>query len=272
MGSAVERDKWVLSKAAEWAECVRILASVAKRYPQSAYACFVTCLQAEWQYVARTIPDLGALFDEVERAIRNSFLPALLGVEAVTAEQQAVMSQGVKQAGLVIRNPVDCAELNYGVSKRAVEVLVKSMVNGTRLFLAEHRSKVRVSSTWGRGERVCSEEAANTRQANKLGLREKHRLQRACNSGIWSSVLPNRFNGTVVSAEEFWDNLHLRYNLMPLDLPEKCDGCGAGFSVEHALSCKVGGLVHIRHDDVAQEDGWVENMAREILICHMQLR
>ena len=24
-------------------------------------------------------------------------------------------------------------------------------------------------------------------------------------------------------------------------------------TVEHALSCKVGGLVHIRHDDVADE-------------------
>jgi hypothetical protein len=257
MGSAVERDKWVLGKAAEWAECVRILASIAKRYPQTAYACFVTCLQAEWQYVARTTPDLGALFEDVERAIRNSFLPALLGVEAVTAEQRALTSQGVKQAGLAIRNPVDCAELNYGVSKRAVEELVKSMVTGTRLSLAEHRSKVRVSSTWGRGEQICSEEAANTRRANELGLREKHRLQRACNSGIWLSVLPNRFNGTVLSAEEFRDNLRLRYNLLPLDLPEKCDGCGAGFSVDHALSCKVGGLVHIRHDDVAQEFGFL---------------
>jgi hypothetical protein len=49
----------------------------------------------------------------------------------------------------------------------------------------------------------------------------------------------------------------LRYNLLPLALPDNCDGCGAKFSVEHALSCKVGGLVHIRHDDVAQEFGFL---------------
>jgi len=32
-----------------------------------------------------------------------------------------------------------------------------------------------------------------------------------------------------------------------------CDGCGAKMSIKHALSCKMGGLVHIRHDDVADE-------------------
>jgi hypothetical protein len=36
-------------------------------------------------------------------------------------------------------------------------------------------------------------------------------------------------------------------------MPAACDGCGAKMTVEHALLCKVGGLVHIRHDDVADE-------------------
>jgi hypothetical protein len=36
-------------------------------------------------------------------------------------------------------------------------------------------------------------------------------------------------------------------------MPNDCDGCGAKMTVEHALSCKMGGLVHIRHDDVADE-------------------
>jgi hypothetical protein len=36
-------------------------------------------------------------------------------------------------------------------------------------------------------------------------------------------------------------------------MPQLCDGCGAPMTVEHALCCKVGGLVHIRHDSVADE-------------------
>ncbi len=40
---------------------------------------------------------------------------------------------------------------------------------------------------------------------------------------------------------------------LPLDMPQLCDGCDAPMTVEHALCCKVGGLVHMRHDDVADE-------------------
>jgi hypothetical protein len=47
---------------------------------------------------------------------------------------------------------------------------------------------------------------------------------------------------------EFRDNLRLRYGLRPLELQERCDGCGAGFTVQHGLSCKVGGLIIRRHE------------------------
>ncbi len=66
-------------------------------------------------------------------------------------------------------------------------------------------------------------------------------------------MIPDRLNGNSLLAEEFRDNLWLRYNLLLLDTTQLCNGCGAPMTVEHALSCKVGGLVHIRHDDVANE-------------------
>ena len=70
----------------------------------------------------------------------------------------------------------------------------------------------------------------------------------------WPELQGSGLNGSnSLSAEEFRDNLRLRYNLLPLDMPQLCDGCGVPMTVEHALCCKVGGLVHIRHDDVADE-------------------
>merc|ERR1711966_372945 len=42
---------------------------------------------------------------------------------------------------------------------------------------------------------------------------------------------------------------------------QHCDDCGAGFSVEHALSCKKDGLVSICHDDVRNEAGVLAELA-----------
>ncbi len=78
--------------------------------------------------------------------------------------------------------------------------------------------------------------------------------KRSCAAGAWLSVFLNRLNGTDLSADEWRDNVRLRYNHSPLEMPAACDGCGAKMTVEHApLSCKTSGLVHIRHDDVADE-------------------
>ena len=76
-------------------------------------------------------------------------------------------------------------------------------------------------------------------------------------AGCWLTVIPNRLDGTILSAEEFRDNLRLRYNSKPTDMPDLCDGCGAKLTVEHAhaLQCKCGGLVHCGHNDVTREWG-----------------
>ena len=36
-------------------------------------------------------------------------------------------------------------------------------------------------------------------------------------------------------------------------MPQHCDGCGTKLTVEHALSCRVRGLVHTLHNNVADE-------------------
>ena len=40
-----------------------------------------------------------------------------------------------------------------------------------------------------------------------------------------------------------------------MSLPSVCDGCGAPFSVEHALDCRFGGLVSRRHNEVRDAFG-----------------
>lgn len=88
------------------------------------------------------------------------------------------------------------------------------------------------------------------------------RLERASRTGAWLMVTPDRMNGTDLSAEEFRDSLRLRFGLQPLGLPERCDGCHQRFSVGHAMTCKQGGLVLLRHNDIASE--WHELCAHAL--------
>ena len=62
--------------------------------------------------------------------------------------------------------------------------------------------------------------------------------------------MPTHDNGMVLIPVEWRDGCFLRYARTPLDLPPTCDGCGAPFSVEHGKTCKKGGLIIKRHDEI----------------------
>ena len=71
------------------------------------------------------------------------------------------------------------------------------------------------------------------------------RYGRVSTNGAWLSVRPDTPGGTLLFRQEFVDNARIRLNLKVLNLPQQCDSCGAGFSVEHALSCKKGIGLHL---------------------------
>ena len=75
----------------------------------------------------------------------------------------------------------------------------------------------------------------------------------ATSNGAWLSSIPFQLHGTDLSWEEFRNNLCLRYEMMPQDIPTTCDSCDRRFLIEHDLSCPKGGLVLARHDDDAKE-------------------
>lgn len=65
----------------------------------------------------------------------------------------------------------------------------------------------------------------------------------------WLNAIPIEQQGLDLNKNEFSDALRLRYNLPLKGLPSFCT-CGDAFTVNHALSCKKGGFVSKRHDNV----------------------
>ena len=68
---------WLDKKVQGWEESVRTLSGVARKHQQSAYYGLKKSLQQEWEFMQRVTPDIGYAFGPVEKALRDSFMPAL---------------------------------------------------------------------------------------------------------------------------------------------------------------------------------------------------
>ena len=77
LGDAAAEREWLEKKVQGWTELVAILAGVALKHPQCAYAGLQNSLQQEWAFVQRVTPGVGAAFGPVEEALWEVFVPAL---------------------------------------------------------------------------------------------------------------------------------------------------------------------------------------------------
>ena len=63
----------------------------------------------------------------------------------------------------------------------------------------------------------------------------------------WLTCLPLQKLGYVLNKQEFRDCMALRYNWAVPDMPRVC-GCGKPSSIDHLLSCHLGGYTNMRHN------------------------
>ena len=75
----MELEAWVKPQVDVWAHRVKVLAKIARRHPQSAYAGLEMSLQLEWQYLQRTVPGVGTLMGPIEEALRGISPPRYSG-------------------------------------------------------------------------------------------------------------------------------------------------------------------------------------------------
>jgi hypothetical protein len=254
IGTVESREAWLQPRIDDWVYGIKLLARVSQRFPQTAYAGLSKSLQSEWQYLQRVLPDAGSYFKPIEEALATNFLPALLQEPASNAEPlRALMAMPVRCAGLGIADPVQTADGCHAASVECTRELTSTLRAGTDLDVQVHAAE---AAKYRRKLRKEKDEAQKV-ELELLCAAERpataRRMRRSTQTGAWLTAMPNALNGTELSEEEFRDNLRLRFGLHPLSLPAQCDGCNQKFTVEHALSCKKGGLVLLRHNDVAAE-------------------
>ena len=67
-------------KVEGWSESVETLAGVSCKHPQSVYSRLQKSIQQEWAFVQQVTPGIGDAFGPVEKALWETFLPALFEV------------------------------------------------------------------------------------------------------------------------------------------------------------------------------------------------
>ena len=68
-------------------------------------------------------------------------------------------------------------------------------------------------------------------------------------ASAWLITLPLKQEGDALTKQLFWDLIRIRYRWQLSRTPEFCK-CGIRFSLQHALSCKNGGFISIRHNSI----------------------
>jgi hypothetical protein len=262
VGSTTDREEYVKKKVDYWCAAVRKLAQVAASQPQAAFAALTKSLQFEWSFLQRVIPDCDHLFEPLETAIKDDFLPAVLGQE-LSELDRTLFSLPARMGGLGMRNPMQTASQAHITSKRATKVISEAIQKKTRYSGAEHKQQLQLTRSALNAEQKATDTTVLEQTLQTFTPLRRRAIKRIAEekTSSWLTVLPVTRDNFDLSAVEFRDALSLRYQRPLLKAPAACDGCGQRFDTSHALKCKKGGLIITRHNEIRDAVGDLSSLA-----------
>ena len=247
LGAAIDsagyKREYATEKVDQWCNEMRKLAE-----PQAAFAAYTHREMHKFNYFLRTIPNMEDFLAPLDKVIDDEFLPALLG-ETISDTDRELFKLPIRDGGLGIpiltqKAVTDCKS-SIDISTPLVEVIVSQ---GTEIPSKETIKQVRhvrteITNDLDRQERE--------KVISELDNDMKRVLSQNCEKGAssWLTILPLKEQGFNLTKDEFRDVLALRYNRKIKNLPSKC-ACGQAFDTNHAMNCKKGGFVTIRHNNV----------------------
>jgi len=263
LGTEHTKETFVKSRVEGWIGEMKRLANIAKEEPHAAYTAFTFGLKHKWKYLMRTVPNIGHLLQPIEDTIKRDFIPALSGGRNPTDLERAILELPPRMGGMGITNPCKISDTEHQNSVRLTGHLTQHIVSQTRqgeINEAEQKKTI-LEITKTREE---NQKAELENILSQLSEDQQRRMQMAQEVGAsnWLTALPIKAKGFSLNKQEFFDALALRYGWHMDGLPQSC-WCGSPFNTNHAMICKTGGFVVIRHDEVRD---LTAQMLREV--CH----
>ena len=248
LGSNSFRVQYVSEKVNTWCKEVEKLSEFAKTQPHAAFSAFIHGEQHKLTYFMRTIPGMEEHLTPLDKVINDKFLPALFG-SRISSVERDLFSLPIRAGGLGIPKFAEKASQEYSTSRTITAPLVAIMTmqdntqpnEDTIREIKNQATKTKADRLETKSEEMQSILPENVQRA-VLQAKEK-------GSTNWLTALPLQDHGLILNKGEFRDALNLKYNRPIKGLPTKCP-CGQNFNVTHAMNCKKGGFVIIRHNEL----------------------
>ena len=250
IGSKTYLEHYVKDKVEGWVEDVTKLSGLAADDPQAAYTVFTKGLSSRWIFLQRTVEGISEYFEPLETAIRNIFIPRIVGRHISDIERR-IIALPLRFGGLGIQNPIETADREYQSSLDVTEQLTNLICTQAQTLVDFDRKEVRGKKNQLKIKKEqlfrieiddISKEMDDSMKKYFLAAQEK-------GASAWLSVLPIKSIGYSLNKEEFVDAINLRYGWKVNGTPSNC-ACGAKNSIDHALSCNLGGYTSLRHNSV----------------------
>ena len=250
VGTEEFKIQYVNEKVAKWVQDVEELTKIAEDEPQSALSSFTKAISHRWTYVQRTIPNISNLFQPLEEAIRTKFIPAIVG-RAVSDIERQMLALPVRLGGIGIRDPTTTADLEYLISATVTNTLADVIVSQDKDFSNYDSAKVlqEIQRMKTLKEDFLKEELQSLLEVLNEKQKRCIELAQEKGAGSWLTALPLKAYGYTLNKQEFRDSICLRYDWKIPHVATFCH-CGKKNDIDHALSCKRGGYVIMRHDRI----------------------
>ena len=250
IGSECYKEEYVSKKVEKWIQDIEQLAQIAKDEPQAVLSSYTKAVSHRWTYVQRTIPNTKHLFAPLENAIRDKLIPSIVG-RSVSDIERRIFALPVRMGGLGLTDPSKAADLEFNASMTITANLTRIIraqdKDLTNYNLAEVTNNIKAVKEHKEGN--LKTELEEIMQIADPKTRRVLTLEQEKGSGSWLLVPPIKSLGYTLNKREFQDSIYLRYDWNIPDTPSYCQ-CGSKNDINHALCCKKGGYVIMRHNRI----------------------
>jgi hypothetical protein len=258
VGTPAFRRRFVDSKVAEWRADLSLLSQVAAVFPHESYCLLTRSMIPRWRYVMRTTPVDPVAYDPLESTLTEEFFPKAFGWSPDSDVERARCALPERHGGLSIPIPWDLARAERESLLAGGSELVDAILRQDPGFTQETKAmRQRRDALRRERDKVAVERGRDILEACEGRARTP--LEEALDdegAGLLSYA-PLEALGLGMTRQQFRDFIALRMGReLPDPLPELCPSCGDPNSLSHALKCKNGGWINMRHDEV--KDAWAQ--------------